>query len=209
MLPSALVVKKTSLYYSTMSHKSVRTYPNTMSKKSTHPLNTAAEKTSRSCRVIKPINLSRSLLCNQSAPGPRGAFSTRRYNNDDHSPSAIQEIKKEEKVHIWPKYPLMPHARTNDLRRELLAAYSDESQYYRMPKIAEEYLAKHPASGMGDYEKKRFNEALEILISAMVRDQISWGLWGGFFLLLIDHLRCLRIKTEHDDPVDKQVKKEQ
>lgn len=104
----------------------------------------------------------------------------------------------------------MPHARTNDLRRALLAAYSDESQYYRMRKIAEEYLANHPASGMGDYEKKRFNEALEILISAMMRDQISWGLWSGFFLLLIDHLRSLKIKSEHDDLVNKQVlKKEQ
>ncbi|KAF4542222.1 hypothetical protein BFW01_g6243 [Lasiodiplodia theobromae] len=103
----------------------------------------------------------------------------------------------------------MPHARTNDLRRALLAAYSDESQYYRMPKIAEEYLAKHPASGMGDYEKKSFNEALEILVSAMERDNISWGLWGGFFVLLIDHLRSLKIKTEDDDLVNKQLKKEQ
>lgn len=97
---------------------------------------------------------------------------------------------------LWPKYPLLPHARTHDLRKALLVAWAEDKEHWRLDQLLRMYLEKHPPKKMGTFEKERFNAAIDAVVEAMQEGQVHWKELRLFFVPSIDSLRSMKVALE-------------
>ncbi|EKG13302.1 hypothetical protein MPH_09584 [Macrophomina phaseolina MS6] len=135
------------------------------------PVYSAHTKSHSSQQQILPSRAGSLGMCGRTGLASRRVKVVRKTTEKTNSKTVTTtntEKSTAETVHIWPRYPLIPHARVNSLRKSLLAAWADR-EHWRLSGLVRVYLDKHPPQKMSAYEKAKISTTIDDLIAAMRR----------------------------------------